>query len=153
MKNILSVFLLVTLVGCATVTIPNYIQDDNPYKRTFYADFDKVRQTTVQTLEEMGWVLDKESDPSVFEQGRSSQVSGQQTLLFTKIRQTSFFVATRYSRLNVYIQTAEENNATEVEVRFLTVTSFTFKNFKDYKHDKAVERIYKHMDEKLKPSS
>lgn len=151
MKNILSIVLLLTLVGCATVTIPNYIQDKNSYKRTFYADFDKVRQAVVQTLEEFGWMVEKESDPSVFEQGRGSQASDQQTLIFTRIRQTSVFVATRYSRLNVYIQAAEENNANEVEIRFLTVTSVSFKDFNNYKHDKAVERIYKHIDGKLKP--
>ena len=148
MKKILSSFLLLTLVGCASIHIPNYIQDKNPYKRTFYAQYNEVRETTVQALKKFGWTIEKETEPSLFERQRGSGGDERQILLFTKIRETSLFVGSRYARINVYLRAAA-NNETEVEIRYLTVTSAMFKSFNSYKNDRAVERIFKHIEEGL----
>jgi hypothetical protein len=147
MRKVLSVFLLLALGGCASVTIPNYIQDKYPYKRTFYAPFDQVREAAVQTFGEFGWTIGKESEPALFERERESG-SSKQTLLFTEIRQTSFFVGSRYARLNAYLR-ATADHETEVEIRYLTVTSVPFKRFHHYKNDRAIERIFRHIEGKL----
>lgn len=146
MKKILFVFLLLALGGCASVTIPNYIRDRYPYKRTFYAPFDEVRAAVVQTFEELGWRIGRESEPALFERQRES--GRRQTLLFTEIRQTSLFVASRYARINAYVA-ATADNETEVEIRYLTVTSMPFKRFDGYRNDRAVKRIFKHMEKTL----
>jgi len=149
MRKILSVFLLLVLTGCSSVRVPNYIQDRHPYKRTFYVQFDKVRETAIQTFEEFGWTIKKESEPALFERERESGSSGKQTLLLTEIRETSLFIGSRYARLNAYLRETA-NNETEVELRYLTVTSVPFKSFNMYKNDGAVERIFKHIEEELK---
>lgn len=148
MKKFLYIFLALVLTGCASITIPNYIQDKNPYKRTLYAPFDKVREVTIQTFEDFGWAVEKESKPALFERERESGNGGKQTLLFSKIRQTSFFVGSRYSRLNVYLREMASNK-TEVEIRYLTVTSVLFKSFYGYKNDRSIERIFRRIEEKL----
>ena len=92
MKKFLSVLLILNFIGCASITIPNYIQDKSPYKRIFYARFDKVRESTTKTFEESGWTIEKESDPALFERERGSESGNKQTLFFTEVRQTSIFV-------------------------------------------------------------
>lgn len=150
MKKVLSVLLLVTLIGCASINIPNYIQDKHPYKRTLYASFDKVHEMTVQTLEDFGWRIERESDPGLFERERENGESrNKQTLIFTEIRKTSLFVGSRYARMNAYLRETADN-ATEIEIRYLTVTSALFKSFNDYRNDRAVERILDRIEEALK---
>ena len=91
MNKFLIIVLLAVLSGCASVNVPSYIQDKYPYKRTFYAPFDKIHELTVRALENSGWTVHKESDPALFEQGREIGVDGlKQTLVFTKISAPSF---------------------------------------------------------------
>jgi len=148
MKKILCVFLLLVLAGCASVSIPHYIQDKYPYKRTFYAQFNEVREIVMRAFERSGWAIEKESEPALFERESGLRSGGKETLFFSKIRQTSLFVGTRFSRVNAYVR-ASSDNETEVEIRYVTVTSAAFKNFNDYKNDRAVERIFKYIEERL----
>ena len=127
MKKLLGVFFLITLIGCTSIRIPNYIYDKYPYKRTLYVDFDKARAATLETLSEFGWTIEKESEPGLYEYERTPGDGGKQTLLFTQIRDTSFFVGSRHARLNAYLHAAGTNE-TELEIRYLTVTSVLFKN-------------------------
>ena len=148
MKKILGSLLLLCLIGCSSVRVPNYIRDQYPYKRTFYAPFDQVHATVAETFQESGWVIEKESEPSLFERQRGPENDRKQILLFTKIRQTSFFVGSRYARMNAYLwETADKE--TEMEIRYLTVTSILLKSFNSYRNDKAVEDIFKRIDEGL----
>ena len=149
MRKFLAMILLFTISGCASINIPNYIQDKFPYKQTYYAPFSTVHENAVKTLEDLGWTIEKESDPALFERARDIDNNGrEQTLVFTEIRQFSFFIGSRYTRLNLYLRgTADQ--ATEVEIRYLGVTSMVFKNFYSYKNDSAVDRIFKRMEEGL----
>lgn len=148
MKKTLSALLLLCFTGCASIAVPNYIQDKNPYKRVFYAPFDHAREVTIQTLEESGWVVERESKPALFERERDLESGNKQTLIFTEVRQTSFFIGSRYAKINAYVyETA--SNETEVEIRYVTVTSLMFKNFYGYKHDKAVEHIFRNIEKNL----
>ena len=148
MRKVLYVFLLLMFTGCASIIIPNYIQDKNPYKRTFYADFNKVREVTVKTFDDLGWTIEKESEPALFEREREPEDGSKQTLLFTEIREVSFFLGSRYTRLNTYLRETTDNE-TEVEIRYLTVTSVLFKSFYGYKSDRAVDRIFEDIESRL----
>ena len=141
-----AILVLFFLMGCASTNIPSYIQDKYPYKRTFYADFDKVYKATAQTLLKYGWTVTGTSDPSVFERSSSTDDSqNKQILIFTDIRQTSLFFGTRYARINAYIRT-QSDHSTEVEIRYLTISSMSFKNFYNYRKDKLIERMFKHIE-------
>jgi len=142
--------LILTLGGCASINIPNYIHDKHPYQQTYYASFDKVHNATIEALKDLGWAIEKETDPALFERTRETKnESRQQILIFTEIRQLLFFVGSRYARVNVYLQITADK-ATEVEIRYVTVTSMLFKSFYDYKNKKAVNRIFKRIEENLK---
>jgi len=93
MKKLLSIILLLSIGGCMSINIPNYIQDKSPYKQTYYASFNKVHESSIKALEDFGWTIEKESDPALFEHERGIGKNGQeQKLLFTKMRQFSFFM-------------------------------------------------------------
>lgn len=148
MKKILLVLLLLSFAGCASITIPNYIQDKNPYEKIFYAQFDQVRTAITKTFEASGWTIEKESEPALFERERDLEGGDEQTLIFTDVRQISFFVGSRYIRVNAYVH-GIANNETEVEIRYLTVTSIMFKEFYGYKNDRAVEHIFSKIEKNL----
>jgi hypothetical protein len=147
-KRFLSVILLLSLTGCVSINVPNYIQDKNPYKKTFYGPFDKVQEAITKAFEESGWAIEKESKPDLFERERALGNDSKQTLIFTEARRSSFFVGSRYARINAYLNETT-NNETEVEIRYLNVTIVMFKSFYRYKNDQAVERIFSKIEERL----
>ena len=149
MKKILSFLFLLTLTGCASVAIPNYIQDEHPYRKEFYGAYDDVLNAVTQGLHDLGWEVAKAADPSVFEQGPSSQTPGQrQILIFTEIRQTALFVGTRYARINVYLN-APSPTTVNAELRYITVTSVPFKSFNSYRNDGFAKRLFDHVEKIL----
>lgn len=137
------------LIGCTNVSIPSYVQDKNPYKQTYYAEFDDVLQATETVLEELGWVIENKTDPSIYERDKTVNVpTALQKLLVTEVRQTSMFLGSRFARINVYIRTKSEH-ATEVEIRYVTVNSIPFKSFTSYNKDHTVKHIFKEIAEEL----
>jgi len=88
-------------------------------------------------------------DPAIFERERESQDSSrQQTLIFTDIHQFPFFVGSRYTRLNVFLLITADK-ATEVEIRYVKVTSIPFKTFTNFKNDRLTARIFKRIEKNL----
>ena len=149
MRRIIGVFLVLILSGCANINIPNYIQDKHPRHQTFYAAYDQVYDATTKALDDLGWVIEAESDPALFERERESQGSSrQQILIFTDIHQFPFFVGSKYSRLNVFLQITADK-AIEVEIRYIKVTSLLFKTFSNYKNDRLTDRLFKHIEKNL----
>jgi len=149
MRRIVSVLLILTLAGCSSITIPNYIHDKHPNLKTFYSPYDQVHAATLKALGEFGWRIEKEADPALYERGRQFQdASRQQTLIFTDINQLSFFAGARYARLNVFLRVTADK-ATEVEVRYLKVTSVLFKTLYNYKNDRLAERIFNRIEKEL----
>lgn len=135
--------------GCTTVTIPQYIQDEHPYPRKFYADFDKVLGAVAQALEDSGWQISKKADPATFEQNKSPGGEDiRQILIFTEVRQTSLILATRYARMNIYLRAADPQT-TDAEVRYLTVTSTFFHGFHHYRNNRFIERLFTRVEELL----
>jgi hypothetical protein len=149
-KNVLFFVSLFALIGCASVTIPNYIRDEHPYRKTFYAPFDTVLDATVHALEDSGWKVAKTTEPSVFERNKDTDKPGvRQILLFTDVRETALIFGTRYARMNIYVQSAADNS-TEVELRYLRVTSASLKNFQNYRNDRYAEKFFGRIESLLK---
>lgn len=143
-------FLTLILAGCASVTIPNYIRDEHPYRKTFYAPYDAALDATVHALEDFGWKVAKTTEPSVFERNKDTDKPGvRQILLFTNVRQTAFIFGTRYARMNIYLQSADDNS-TEVELRYLKITSASLKNFQNYRNDRYAEKFFARIESLLK---
>ncbi len=148
LRKILFMVCVVTLAGCSTIDIPQYIQDKYPYQKTLYKSFDKTLEATRQALTDLGWTIDKEVQPSIYERNRVvEEGEGQATLIFTDVRRTPFILGTRYAHLNIYLRGGEK--VTEVEIRYLTLNSLAFKTFRHYKNDAATERIFKKIEENL----
>ena len=136
-------------LGCSSVIIPSYIQDNHPYNKKLYATFDKALEATQLALEDYGYKVEKSSDPSVFERNRSiDNTIKKQTLLFTNIRQSSFFIGSRYKRINVYLQ-ASDDGTTEIEIRYLRITAIIFKKFYGYRDDRFMDKIFKTIEDNL----
>ena len=139
-------FLLVgaVLSGCSTVSLPKYVPDEHPYKQLYYASFDETLDAVTQVLDKFHWTVTEKTYPSLFERNRDVAADGsrQQALIFTEVRTTMFGLGTRYSRVNVYLRSVAANE-TEVEVRYVTVTSIPFKTFYDYKKNKTVNAMLK----------
>ena len=145
-------FLLVLglTLGCSSTNIPNYVKDKHPYKKIFYADFDQAVDATKKTVEELGWIVTKSTDPGVYEQNRATESeTARQILLFTEVRQTALFLGSRFAKMNIFLRSISKNE-TEIEIRYLTVTSVTFKDVYSYRKDSFVNKVFKLIDEKLK---
>jgi len=147
MKRKFLCLLLLTLVGCTTTSIPSYLQDKNPYKKRFYATFPEARAAVENVLSELGWKIAEGVDPLVYEQSDVNDLSDQQILLVTDVRQTPLFVGSRYARLNIFLRS--QKNISEVEIRYYTVTNVGIKNFKSYGDKGAMRRIMERIEAKL----
>lgn len=140
MRNFFWILILMTFVGCSSVRIPTYLQDQSPYTRRFHADFEKASSGVTQALKELGWGIEEITDPLVYEQDRIHDLDEQRTMIITKTRQMPLFIGTRYARMNIFIRS--KKNISEIEIRYLTITSFALKSFKNYRNKKEAERIF-----------
>ena len=130
MKKILVLVLAVCVAGCSTAQIPPYVADKNPLKKRFYATFATARPAVEKALQELGWTVAEAVDPLVYEQSETNDLTEQQLLLVTNVRQTPRLLTPRYARLNVFLRS--QKNVSEVEIRYLTITSVAVKNFNNY---------------------
>ena len=148
MKKFLLLLSLVSLVGCASIPIPNYIPDNNPYKKQFYGKFEDVLNATAKTLEEYGWNITETSDPAVYERKSVDEAQRKQIVLFTQLRETPMFLGTRYLRINAFVRSAADNSV-EVELRYVTVTSVPLKTFYSYHKESLIKKMLKSIEQKL----
>ena len=124
-----------------SIQIPSYIQDKNPYKREFYAGFDETLTATKNVLKNWEWTITRTADPSVFEETpQDKNVQGKEILLFTGSKQTSLFLFSRYTQLNIYLRALK--NTTEVEVRYSAVIPLSFKQFRSYRNNRFVKKFF-----------
>lgn len=148
MKKYFLFSLLVFLIGCASIDIPNYIKDENPYRKNFNASYDDVLEATKQALTDSGWEITKSSDPAIYDQSLVLKKEGKQVLIFTDVRELGLVVGTRYARINTYVQSIQDD-VTEVEIRYITANSVGFKTFYNYTHDQSVKRLFYLIERKL----
>lgn len=128
------------LVGCSSTAIPMYLLDKHPYTERFYATFDQSKAAVEQTLTDLGWQIETQSDPAVYEQSRASDPEAEQILIITQVRVTSVGVGSRYARVNVFISAKED--ISEIEIRYLTISDLPVKDIRDYRNDSAVNRLF-----------
>jgi phosphoribosyl-dephospho-CoA transferase len=138
--------------GCVTVQMPQYLKDKNPYHQEFYTSYDKALSATTQALEKLGWKITKQANPVVFENDSAApEVQPRQIILFTNVRQTSMLISSRYTMLNVLVK--ENNEKVEIEIRYYSVLSFTFKNMESYKNDGLVNKVFDEIAKLLSSAS
>ena len=149
-KALLGIVSLLFLSGCTAAVLPQYLSDKHPYKKEFFAGYDESVAAARMALDELGWKVSGEGDPMTYE--RQSSPSEKRIILFSEIRQTPLFLGTRYAKLNVMVRGIQDK--TEIEIRYVTVTSVPFKSIQTYKNDATVQRIFEHIAKHLKvPSS
>jgi len=148
--KIISFFLAIVMcAGCVTVNIPKYIQEESPYKKKFYATFEKTMLATTKTLEELGWQVTGTADPASYDREKDLKDANiKQALIFVEVRQTPLFVSSKYTNLNILLQS--DDQATDMEIRYLAVTPAILKDLKSRKNDKAVGKILDRIEELLK---
>lgn len=140
---------LVLLSGCVTVNIPNYIKDEHSYKKKFDADYDAVLKATTDMLASFRWNIEGEAQPSVFETVKDIEdADNRQTLLFSNVRQTGFFIGSKYSRVNVFLR-GYKKEFTDMEIRFVAITSILFKRFTGYRQDALAKRMFDQIQKNL----
>lgn len=140
MKKILFLFLLGSIIGCSTVQIPSYVKDEKSFEERFYANHDRVKSAVSQALTDMGWVVDRELDPNIFEMNPGYEDYEEGVLLITKVRRTWMLVTSRYIRMNVYI--FSNNDVSQVEMRYLAINDMFFFKPRSYGSENMAERLF-----------
>lgn len=149
MKRLLLPLTILILAGCATTSMPSYLQPKKPYVKRYYAKYEKSLTAVKQILAELGWTVEESTDPGVYEHTRFNDLDENQVLIVTTVRPTPMLVGTRYARMNIYLRAKKD--VSEVEVRYLTTTSTALNNFSTYNNDSAVKRFFMRLDEVLPP--
>ena len=147
-KNWIAGVLIFACAGCVSVQIPQYLQDKYPYKKEFYANYEETLSTVKKILKSSGWTISSTSDPSVYEENSQNKYSqGQKILIFTQEKQTSMLLFSRYTLLNIYVRALK--NSTEVEIRYEALTPFPFKQFRSYRNDSFVNKLFSQIAQRL----
>jgi len=149
MKKIILLWMAICCIGCVTVNIPKYIKDESPYKKKFYASFEKTMLATTNVLEGLGWKVTGTANPANYDREKDIKNNNiKQTLIFVEVKQTPLFVSSRYTNLNIFLRSDEQS--TDMEIRYLAVTPAFFKDMQSHKNDKAVGKIFDRIEEILK---
>ena len=147
MRTSIVVLLCVLVAGCTSAVIPHYLPDTNPYSRRYDAGYEQTYAAVKEALDDLGWVIEQEADPLVYEQDQNQNKSQNDVLIMSNTRQTPLFVGTRYAKLNIYIHS--QDDISDVELRYLTINSLPFKAVTNYSNDAAAERILDYIGEVL----
>lgn len=148
-KIFLSIVSVVFLSGCTAAVLPQYLSDKHPYKKEFFVEYGASVASVKTALAELGWTVAGEGKPDVYE--RTVEQNDNSIIIFSEIRQTPMFLGTRYAKLNVLVRGIQDK--TEIEIRYVTVTSIPFRNIQNYKNDATVKRIFDHIARHLKDTS
>ena len=145
MKKFALIFLALSLFGCVSARIPQYLLDKNPYRMKYYGSHEAVKKATISSLNKQGWKVKDTADPRVYEE--SDNTAKKQLLIFTEVKRASFFFGTRYRKMDVYLRSGVDS--TDVEVRYLVANSTPIKTFYNYKNDEAVKKFFDEIQNQL----
>lgn len=149
MKNIIALVLIITtvgLAGCATTNTPVYIKSVKPQTQRFYAGHAATIAAVKLALQDLGWEVEQEADPQVYEVD-SLLSAKEQILLITKLRETRFFLGTRYARMNIYVWSRDE--VSEVEVRYAVTTDLFLIRPRSYGNKNMARRLFERITQHL----
>lgn len=147
MKKWIAMLLVFALAGCTSTGIPTYIPDQKASKKRFYATFSEAQSGVEKALEDLGWTVEKTMAPSVYEKNETNDLTERELLFVTEVRQTSFFLGTRYARMNIFLRS--QKNISEIELRYITVTSTFIKTFRNYGDNATLKRIMERIEAEL----
>ena len=140
-KYILSVLLLSFFVaGCGSINIPTYIAEKKPFKQRFYANHSQASSAVRQAFTELGWSIEEEVSPEVFEVDIKQRQS-ENLMIISKDIISRMFVKIKQARANVYIRS--NNDISEVEIRYMAIYSFRFFKPKSYGNKKLANKFFK----------
>lgn len=151
MSKYISLFLLIiSIAGCSTsVKVPEYIQGVKPYTKTYFSGYADTLAAAKDVLVEEGWTVAALRDPLIYERNPSiDDPFMDKIMIVTDVKESGFFVGTRYSRLNVYLH-AVEKAKTSVEIRFLTETALPYSSIRSFDHEFSAQKILTKIEEKL----
>ncbi|OGX08257.1 MAG: hypothetical protein A2Z88_07855 [Omnitrophica WOR_2 bacterium GWA2_47_8] len=149
-KHILFLVLLSFSLGCVGVKIPKYLSQKSPYAKKLYVNFEEAVRLTEKALTDLKWSIDEKVDPAMYEQDMASLEPDQKRIMiFTKVRQTPLFLGTCYAKMNILLN-ASNDGTTQMEIRYLTVNSFTVRNIESYKNEAAANKIFEYIDRLIK---
>lgn len=151
MKKLLILLTLMFLMGCVTVEVPKYLDEEFQYKKTFNAGFNETFSATVESLKNLGWKIAGTEGATVAKTATSEEnLSGFTALIFTEIKQRSMFLASSYLTLNAYVRSIEGGKS-EVELRYLSITVIPpfFNQVRVDKNDGLAEKIYRKIEANL----
>ena len=152
MRRVAWVLMLCILAGCSSVILPNYITDRHPYKRRLDSSFEQTVSATKEALKDMGWGIKEEKDPGIYERSwRLNDPSIKHVLIFTEYSKSNYFVHSKNTVINAYVREIAGGSC-DVELRYLSVSTYSFKKFFDYRNDHLINQIYKSIEEKLQAS-
>lgn len=144
-----SIAVVVFLVGCGTVNVPNYIKDTHPHTHLIYGNFDQALSAVTQSLNKHGWAVVEQKDPTVYEHSPVQDEGGREILLFSDIKQVSSVMGTKYQRINIYLRSTSRPKETEMELRFISIGSYAGAKTKKYKHPDKAQMIFASVDQFL----
>lgn len=149
MYNKLLVVCLLFLLGCSSAAIPHYIKAERPYLRKVSGSFEDIVATVKDVLYKQGWLIQQETDPTMYER-RDGKESGGDVLLFTEIKQHSKLAYATYTHLNVYIY-ANADGA-EIDIRYEAITPRPVKR-SVYRNDRLVNKILDAVEQEVEMGS
>ncbi len=148
MKKIILFILFLSMAGCATINIPNYIDPQHPYVRKVYGDYDAIVAAVRQVLAQEGWAVQSETSPSTYERDNSAEGSATGgVLLFTSVKQHSRFLYSSYTHWNAFVRPVA--GGAEVEIRYACLTPLGIKQLKGTRNDKLADRIFDAIEHRI----
>jgi hypothetical protein len=147
-QKIYFIALLMGMVGCASINSSNYIQPENPYKRTYYGSFDDVLEVVRATVREDGWQIAKEVDPTLYERNPLYSAGDQgHILILTDIKRAQRIIYSKATNLNIYIHRIAEG--VEVDIRYGSVKNFHLWKVRSYRNNALIKKMLDHIEQNL----
>src|SRR6185295_4495749 len=135
--------LILSLTGCSTIVLPRYIPDKDPSRKNFHAQYTEVVEATKKAFKDLGWEVAEEADPALYERAwQLRDPSVKQTLLMSNYRKSNFLIVSKSTAINAYVRSGAD--ATELELRFLKVSTYPFKSFYKYRNNKLLNKLFEH---------
>ena len=148
LQKIYFIVLLMGMIGCASIDPPSYIQAENPYKRTYYGSFDDVLAVVRTTVQQDGWQIAKEVDPTLYERNPLYSTGDQgHVLILTDIKCSQRIIYSKATHLNVYVHRIAEG--VEVDVRYGSVKNFHLWKARSYRNNALIKKMLDHIEQNL----
>ena len=142
------VVLFLGMIGCAGIDTPSYIQAENPYKRTYYGSFNDVLEVVRAAIQEDGWQIAKEVDPTLYERNPLYSTGDEgHILILTTIKRSRRILYSKAAHLNIYVHRI--NEGVEVDIRYGSVKDFHFWKARSYRNNALIKKMLDHIEQKL----